>query len=480
MNINELVASIEATVESARDREDTAKREVNAIIDGAKRDQRAYLSQHETARTDALFADIERAKSGRRRCEERLTRAREVQADEARIDAAARDIRPTAADARLREGEPHTATYSVTRNERTYSKANDPSGRNFLLDVARATAFNDVQAQDRLTRHSREEMIERPGYATRVAGDATTTAFGVGLVVPQYLTDYYAPAIAAMRPVANIAAQHPLPAQGMTLNLSRITTPTSAALQAAQLSAVSTTSIAETDLAINVQTVAGSQNVSRQAIERGTGIEDVTAGDLFKRVATAVDAALLTQASTGIQASAQGVTYTSASPTGPEFYPYVFQAQSKLEQALLAQARVDYVVMHPRRFNWLASQVGSTFPFLGQAGSGIPAQTYAMQVTNEYGADVRAVLANGLKVIVDANVPTNTGGTQDEVYVLASQEVHIWEDQSQPLLIRAEQPNAANLGILLVAYQYMAYTVGRYANNPSKITGTGLAAPAGF
>jgi hypothetical protein len=268
----------------------------------------------------------------------------------------------------------------------------------------------------------------------------------------------------------------------MTLNLSKITTATSAGLQATQLTAVSGTSLAETDLSINVQTVAGFQNVSRQAIERGTGIEDVTAGDLFKRVATVLDSTMLNQASTGVTNAAQVTTYTSASPTAAEFWPFIYQAESKLEQALLSQARVNYVAMHPRRFNWLASQVGTSFPFMGQLNSGVPPQQGMMQVTNAYGENVRAVLANGLQVVVDANILTNGGvGTnQDEVYVYASDEVHLWEDPSHPVLIRAEQPNATSLGVLLVAYQYVAYSVQRYANNPGKISGTGLVAPSGF
>jgi hypothetical protein len=202
--------------------------------------------------------------------------------------------------------------------------------------------------------------------------------------------------------------------------------------------------------------------------------------DLMKRVATLVDSTLITQATTGIQASAQNITYTSGTPSGAEMYPYIFQAESKLEQALLAQARPDYVVMHPRRWNWLCSMVGTSFPFLQDTGFQGGGMQAAVQITNQYGASVRGVLANGLKVVVDANVPTNTGGTQDEVYVLASEEVHLWEDPHAPVMIRAEQPNAASLGILLVVYEYFAYTVQRYANNPSKITGTGLAAPSGF
>ena len=66
---------------------------------------------------------------------------------------------------------------------------------------------------------------------------------------------------------------------------------------------------------------------------------------------------------------------------------------------------------------------------------------------------------------------------QDEVYVVASEEAHLWEDSNAPMMIRAEQPNAASLGILLVCYEYFAYTFQRYANNPSKISGTGLVGP---
>ena len=105
-----------------------------------------------------------------------------------------------------------------------------------------------------------------------------------------------------------------------------------------------------------------------------------------------------------------------------------------------------------------------------------------MAVTNAYGPSVRGVLANGLRVCVDANIPTNLGvGTnQDAVIVCASDEIHIWEDPGQPVLIRAEQPNAPSLGILLVAYQYVAMSCQRYSSNPSVISGTGLVAPAGF
>jgi hypothetical protein len=384
--IQNVIAQCENELADAEDSEARARAELGGILAAAERDQRANLSAGESARSDALFKSIEHARAAQRRARTALERARDVATDESRLDAQQRDVRDTGVSLPTR-----TASFSVTRNERTYRQDTDPNGRNFLLDVARAAIFDDVRSRERLEAHSREEDVERPGYGQRAAGDATTASFGVGLVVPAYLTDLYAPAIAAMRPLANVANHHDLPPTGMTLNLSKITTASSAALQATQLTAVSATSIGETDLSINVQTVAGSQNVSRQAIERGTGIEDVTAGDLFKRVATTLDSTLINQASTGISAAAQATTYTSASPTAAEFWPYIYQAQSKLEQALLAQARVNYVAMHPRRFNWLASQVGTSWPFMGQLNSGVPAQQGMMQVTNAYGENVRAV-----------------------------------------------------------------------------------------
>jgi hypothetical protein len=266
----------------------------------------------------------------------------------------------------------------------------------------------------------------------------------------------------------------------MTVNFSKVTTGTTVGIQSAELAAVTPTSIDDTLGQAPVQTALGSQNVSRQAVERGTGIEDTTWRDLARKYAATLDGTLLTQASTGLSAVAQTVTYTSASPTGPEFYPYIYQASSKLEAALLGVAYPSHVVMHSRRWNWYAAQVASTWPLVNSAQ--VPAQSGAFALNTGQGGDppqVRAILANGLKVVVDNNVLIN-GSSQDEVYLVAGGEsMYLAEDPNAPLQIRAEQPNAASLGVLLVLYSYFAYFT-RYANPASKIVGTGTAAPAGF
>jgi hypothetical protein len=475
-DINGLVAELENDLRDAEQREAEARLQGKSVLENVRLRGSGSLTADETQRFDSLRKRGEDARRDVTSLRSKLENAKAIQAEERESDRLSQITRPTNAARPNR-----TATFSVSRNERTYRPDNDPHGQQFLMDVARGSIFGDVQANDRLLQHSAEERVERPGYSERAAGDLLTGGLG-GLVVPQYLVELYAPAIAAMRPFADLCTPHILPQSGMSLIVPKITTASSAALQTTQLTGVSATSVVETDLTLTVQTAAGQQNVSRQAVERGTGIDEMVTRDLFKRVATLVDSTLINAASTGITNTAAVTTYTSAAPTGVEAYPYIFQASSKLEQALLAQAPVNTVVMHPRRWNWFASQVASSWPLMGSMNQGVAPQMTMVQVTNEYGPSVRGVLTNGLRVCVDANVPVNLGaGTnQDEIYLVASDEIHIWEQPDQPLLIRAEQPNAANLGILLVVYEYFAFTAQRYANNPGKISGTGLVAPAGF
>jgi len=365
----------------------------------------------------------------------------------------------------------------VGQEKRTYNPESDRSGKQFLRDVG-AAFFGDYDARERLQRHMAEERVERGGdQFDRAAG---TGAFA-GLVVPQYLTDLYAPAAKASRPFADVCNHHDLPDSGMTVNISRITTATTAAVQSSENSAVSETNIDDTLLTISVQTIAGQQTLSRQAIERGTGVEDVMLDDLFRSYATVLDSTLLNQATNGLAAVATDIDYTDASPTAAELYPKILQALSGVEGALLDQDPADNVaVMHSRRWYWMQSQVGSTWPFVQQPG--IPAQMGAVNNGNAYGSGYRGVLPNGTPVVVDNNVVTvatggaQTGGTEDEIYVGSRREFHLWEDPSAPMLIRAEQPAAASLGVLFVVYGYIAYTHARYAH-ARKISDTGLIAP---
>lgn len=362
-------------------------------------------------------------------------------------------------------------TVKVGAEKRTYNPDFDRRGVHFLRDVA--TQHQDPAAADRLSRHMAEERVERGEFLSRAAG---TGAFA-GLTVPQYLVDLYAPSAKAMRPFANICNTHQLPPDGMTLNISRITTATSAAVQAAENNAVSETNIDDTLLTINVQTVAGQQTLSRQAIDRSTGAEEVMLDDLFRSYATVLDSTLINQASNGLTNVAQDTDYTDGTPTAAELWPKILKAVSQSEGVLLGGGQATHAVMHSRRWAWLQSQVGSTWPFIAQPG--IPTQAGGQVEATGYDTGIRGILPNGLKVVVDNNIATNlgTGTNEDEIYVVPALECHLWEDANAPLMIRAEQPAAASLGVLFVVYGYIAYTFARYTNATQKISDTGLVAP---
>jgi hypothetical protein len=329
-----------------------------------------------------------------------------------------------------------------------------------------------------------EERVERQGqYMERAAGD-TLTSNWTGLVVPQYITDLKAPAIAALRPFANICNQHDLPADGMSVNISRVTTASSAALQATELTTVSATSLDDTLLTENVQTAAGQQTLSRQAIDRGTGIEETVMDDLFRRYATTLDSTLLNQATTGLSAVATATAFTTASPAfmsataADSLYGKIIGATAGVEAALLAYGFPTHVVMNSRRWHWINSKVAAVWPGVAQPG-GTPTQAGGLNIGAGYDQGSRGTLPNGLTVIVDNNVGTafGTATNEDEIYVVPASECHLWEDPNAPVFIRAEQPAAASLGVLLVLYGYFAYSLRRYSNGMGKVGGTGLTVP---
>ncbi|MEV6571863.1 hypothetical protein [Streptomyces sp. NPDC051577] len=467
--IDDLIASIEVEQEAAHKRSKKCGAEIQLILDKAQQDGRSNLEADEDARIAELFAARDQAKTDIVGIENKLANANKIKAEEMERQEKQRTSEPT----QTRKPS-YDQVARVGREERTYRKDQDPHGKGFLMDVSRQYLFQDVEAASRLSRHMQEERVERAQYLQR----ATNTGAFAGLVVPQYLTDLYAPATAALRPFADICNRHPLPETGMSVNISRITTSSSAALQAAQNDAVSETDMDDTLLTIPVQTASGQQTVSRQAIDRGQGIEDVTMQDLFNRVHTVLDATLINQASTGLSAVAQATAYTDASPSGAELYPKILAGAAGVEANLLAMGRPTHAVMHSRRWYWLSSQMASTWPMLNWAG--IPAQSVGQGDPNSsYGSGPRGVLPCGLEVIVDNNIATNLGGgtNEDELFVVPASECHLWEDQEAPLMIRAEQPKAATLGVLLVAYKYFAYTHSRYANGMQKVSGTGMITP---
>lgn len=468
--IDDLIASIEVELEAAQKRLKKCGAEVQLILDKAQQDGRSNLTTDEDERVAELFGARDQARSDIAGIENKLATTNKLKTEEMEREAKQKEVRETQT-----RKPAYDKVARVGQEERTYRKDQDPLGKGFLMDIARQFSHQDVESASRLARHMQEERVERAEYLQRAVGTGAFT----GLTVPQYLTDMYAPATAALRPFADVCNKHPLPDQGMSIEISRITTSSSADLQASQNTAVAEQNMDDTLLSVAIQTASGQQTVSRQAIDRGTGIEDVAFQDLFNRVATRLDSTLLNQATTGLSAVAQANAYTDGTPTGAELYPKILGAAAGVEANLLAMGAPTHAVMHSRRWYWLSSQMSNTWPMINSIN--LPVQASGtLDPNSSYASGPRGVLPNGMQVVVDNNIVTNlgTGTNEDELYVVPASECHLWEDPNAPLFIRAEQAAAASLGVLLVAYAYFGYTFGRYANGMQKVGGTGLVTPA--
>ena len=452
--MSDFLTVLRTKLQTKIDERTAAKAELDAILAVPTAEGRADLTDTETAafaeargKVNALDTDIDAVQA----------RVAELAPMEARRFEAAAKAPTTAA--------------RVKSEARTYSAdAEQRDGVSFLHDLAAGQRFGDPDANQRLARHMAEERVERPGVEQRAVA---TSAFA-GLVVPQYLVDMVAPTRRGGRPLADIANKHPLPGSGMTVNISKITTGSSTAIQT-QNAGASETNMDDTLLTIDVLTAAGQQTASIQALQRGSGIETVILGDLLGSVNTLVDSTMINQATTGLNAVTDAgldIAYTDASPTAAELWPKLFDAVQQVQTNYFGG--VSHLVMHPRRFWWIASNVGTSFPFVNLLGAG-PQAGGSVNGTG-YGSGIAGYLA-GLPVVLDANAPTNLGaGTnEDAIYAISADEVHLWEDA--PVFIRAEQTAAASLGVLFVAYKYFAYSVSRYTSAHARINGTGLVTP---
>ena len=237
----------------------------------------------------------------------------------------------------------------VTHEPLTYRS--DNKEHSFIIDFIDSNVSKDVAATQRLQRHSKE-METRAG----------TSASFAGLVVPQYLTDLAAPLARAGRPFADQCRPLQLPESGLSINISRVTTGSTAAIQNPENTAVSSTDIDDTLLTSNISTIASAQQISRQAMERGTGIDSLITGDMMGAMSTVLDNQLINGSGAAGQllgisqvTGINSVTYASGAPTVALLYPKLLDAIQQINSNLFRAP--DLILMHPRRLAYFQAAV---------------------------------------------------------------------------------------------------------------------------
>ena len=440
------------------ERRDAVKVEMDTILEAVAAENRTDLTNDESAKVDAL---VEESRS----LDSKIDKFK-AQAD---ADAKVAEVRAAVADVAMPKS---TATTKIVSEPRTYTA---DSGNSFIADAFNAQYRNDFGAQDRLARHARENEVERR--------DVATGNFA-GLVIPQYLVDLAAPFARAGRPTADFATnKHVLPAAGMTLNISRMTTGTSTAVQASENSAVSETDSDDTLLTIDVRTIAGQQDLSKQVIERGTGVDAFVVQDLIRSWHTTLDNQILN----GSGASGQilgitntsgigSVTYTDATPTVAELYPKLADAYQKIQTGVFMNP--TQWIMHPRRLAFLLAAIDDAKRPLVVPTINGPMNAFATGTSAAaYGNSGYTLM--GLPIIADANVTTTAGAgaNEDEIFCVTAPELHLWEQAGSPFALTFDATGAGSLTVKSVVYGYSAFSAGRYPAAVSKISGTGLVTP---
>lgn len=368
------------------------------------------------------------------------------------------------------------------RTELTYR----PDGaHSFFRDAFLAKESLDTAARERLEKHTREMHDE---YRSRgivmhepERRDVGTGAF-TGLVTPVYLEEQFVPLRRAGFPLYQYLRKLPLPGTGMTVNIGRLTTGTATAAQASENAAVQETDSDDTLLTVNVRTYAGQQDVARQALERGTYVDQVLYEDLTRDYFTKLGDACYNADGTsgthlGIRSTGSivSVTYTDASPTVAELWPKLQDAIQQINAGIFAPASL--IVMHPRRWGWLNAAVdGSSRPFV-VPNPAVGANPFAVGGAAGYGEPVGAI--SGIPVMTDGNIKTNLGGgTEDVVLVLGTSELFFWEEgDGLPRRFSFEATANAPSTTRLAVWGYSAFSAGRYPLASGVIGGTGLAAP---
>lgn len=365
--------------------------------------------------------------------------------------------------------------------QRTYNPADARSdgAPDFLRDLFRSQILQDPEATARLLRHGEEVKHEEPVTYQRAVSTGGAGAF----VPPAYLTQAWAEYARAGRPTANLATRLPLPADGMTVEIPKITTSTSTGVQTAENAEVAHADIDETTISVPVRTIAGYVDVSRQSIERGTIFESVVMGDLAADYATRLDAQVL--AGSGLNGQHLGilgtvginaVSYTDASPSLTELWPKLASAVGQVVSQRFSGPQV--AIVSPETWAWMSAALGSDGrPLLPGAGSG---PNNALGVATGPGYEgVVGHLLSGLPVILDGNMPTNLGvGTDETRIVIADMRDTLLLEDPAPAQARFDGPGSSTMTVRLAVYGYSAFTAARQPKAISVVSGTGLITPA--
>jgi HK97 family phage major capsid protein len=383
-------------------------------------------------------------------CRERIV---ELEDEEAR-DKAAAAVRKTQVGA-VREAEP--TVYRQNGRE------------SYWRDLFHARQNHDRDAIDRLARNNKIRQVDAEERALN-----TTPGTGGDFAPPLWMIDKFVALARPGRPLADLVNTMPLPSGVSSINMPRVASGSSTALQSTQNTAVSNTDPTTSAVTAPVQTIAGFVVISQQDIDQTPiNFDDVILQDLAASYSAGIDAAVITAL---VAASTNIVTYTDASPTTAKVNQEVGQAIAQVHATRFMPPEV--IVMTPQRWGHFNTYTdGNGRPLVVPNPLYNPMNAFGSVETPVASQGVAGTL-QGVPVVVDPNIPGNLGGgnNQDEILVLRASDSYLFE--SEPVAEAMPQTYGNQLSVLCRFYRYYAFTAQRYPKGIAVISGTGMIPPA--
>jgi HK97 family phage major capsid protein len=347
----------------------------------------------------------------------------------------------------------------------------------YFRDIARAGlgGAQGIDARERLAQ-SQERAL------------STGTGAGGQFAPPLWLVEDFVELARPGRVTADSVAKQDLPAGVSSVNLPKVATGSSTAVQATQNVAVSQTDLTTSSVSSGITTIAGKQIVSLQLLNQsGIPFDQVILGDLARDYAVQLDKQVIS--GTGANGQLQGittlsgvnaVTYTTSTPkvvdgttAANSFYNVVVKAAAAIKTARYVAPSV--IIMHPNRWAWIQEALDNN------ARPIVAVESNAYNVLGA--ADAAAAQGAtgsfaGIPVFTDANIPVNggTGTNQDEVIVMRGDDLWLYESPIQSESFDATY--ADQVSVLFRVVGFSAFLPNRYLASISLISGTGLVAPS--
>lgn len=457
---SEMLSRLIAKQDEARDARESIKNKRSAVVQLASDEGREDLTETE----DAEFRTLS---------EQLKTLDDEIVARDARIsELADEEKRAENADRAFKRAALVENQVRVTKEAVTYERGN---GRSYFKDLAMAEINRDLAARDRLERHAVEAEFEARTNPNRTDGQ------GGYFVPPLWLVDQYAEYLRAGRPVANLVGSQPLPPGTDSINLPKIASGSTAAIQTADAGSVSSTDITDSTCSAPVRTIAGQQDISLQLLEQSpVNFDEIVFTDLVSDLNMKLDAQVISGSGAsgqclGLLSVTSGVTTVSVTTTTvTALYSKIAGAINTIHTSRYLPP--DAIVMHPRRWAWLLAATDTAGRPLV-----LPAANNPQNAVGTHGgvnSQGFAGTLQGVDVYIDANMPSTAGsGTnEDKILVFRKSDAILFEGGLNTRVL--PEILSGTLQVRLQVYKYLAFTAERYPASLVTLTGTGLTAPS--